>query len=98
MESATNKPSTDSTYAPLPGMPPCMDETCLLWFTPRVGFTDLAPKSMEESLLGVTEAGQEYKLGRGKVTKGNVAAAKKLLEREYPQVRSQNQAEKSCFY
>ena len=70
----------------MPGMEPCMNEDCLLYSTPPVGFFNLPEKSMEDSLLGKTENGQQYKLGRGKVTRGKVAAAKKLLEREYPQV------------
>ena len=44
-------------------------------------------KSMEDSLLGKTEAGQRYKLGKGKVSVGNVRAAYDLLKREFPQVR-----------
>ena len=67
-------------------MSSCEDETCLLVGTPAVGVFDLAPRAMEDSLLGKAESGHVYKLGRGKFTKGNVAAAKDLLQREFPQV------------
>ena len=69
--------------------PCCPDEKCLLFGTPSVGVFDLEAKTMADSLLGKTEAGQRYKLGKGKVSKGNVRAAFELLERELPQVNSQ---------
>ena len=65
---------------------PCISDTCLLRDTPAVGVSPLSSKSMAESILGVTEAGKSYKLGKGKVTRGNVAAAKALLDREYPEI------------
>ena len=67
-------------------MEPCTEEHCLLRDTPAVGIFPLPAKSMSESLLGKTERGQKYRLGRGKVTMGNVKAAFDLLEREFPQV------------
>ena len=67
-------------------MEPCTEEHCLLRDTPPVGIFPLPSKSMGESLLGKTEQGQKYRLGRGKVTRGNVRAAFDLLEREFPQV------------
>ena len=73
-------------YNPMTGMEPCMDEQCLLFNTPPVGIFPLEPKSMEDSLLGKTEAGQTYKMGKGKFRKGNVKAAYDLLDREFPQV------------
>ena len=70
------------------GTPPCPDEQCLLFDTPPVGVFPLEPRSMEDSLLGRTEAGKRYKLGKGKVSVGNVKAARDLLAREFPQVTS----------
>ena len=67
-------------------MPPCRNPDCLLANTPPVGIFLLQSKTMENSILGKTEAGQRYKLGKGKVTVGNVKAARALLEREHPQV------------
>ena len=66
-------------------MEPCREEACLLYDTPPVGVFDLEEKSMADSILGKTEAGQVYRLGKGKVTKGNVKAARDLLRREFPQ-------------
>ena len=76
------------TYEHMAGMPPCRNPDCLLANTPPVGMFLLTPKSMEDSILGKTEAGQTYRLGKGKVTVGNVKAAWALLEREHPQVQS----------
>ena len=76
------------TYEHMAGMAPCCNPDCLLANTPPVGIFLLKARSMEDSILGKTEAGQTYKLGKGKVTKGNVKAAWALLEREHPQVQS----------
>ena len=64
----------------------CKNKRCLLVDTPRVGVFQLEPKSLEESLIGKGERGQTFKFGKGKVTKGNVKAARNLLSREFPQV------------
>ena len=64
----------------------CKNKKCLLVDTPRVGVFQLEPKSLEESLIGKGERGQTFKFGKGKVTKGNVNAARNLLSREFPQV------------
>lgn len=69
-----------------PGIGPCQNMGCLLAGTPSVGVRELRPKPMSKSILGKTDAGKVYKLGKGKVKRGNVKAAYALLEREYPQV------------
>ena len=81
-----------STYQPMEGMDPCQDPDCLLKDTPPVGIFPLEPKSMEDSLLGVTEAGQRYRLGKGTVSVGNVEAARNLLHREFPEVRGSSRS------
>ena len=69
----------------------CWRRDCLLFDTPRVGVFHLRPKSLQESLIGKGEGGQRFKFGKGKVTKGNVNAARTLLSREFPQVASVTQ-------
>lgn len=72
-------------------METCQNPQCLLFGTPAVGVYDkMVPRSTEDSILGKTENGQTYRLGKGKVTKGNVLAARDLLKREFPQVRSKH--------
>lgn len=65
----------------------CKQENCLLRDTPRVGVFPLDPKRLEDSLLGRCETGLKFKFGKGKVTQGNVKAARNLLTREFPQVK-----------
>ena len=64
----------------------CNNGTCLLWDTPRVGFFNLEQRSLEDSVIGRGESGTTFKIGKGKITKGNVNAARNLLSREFPQV------------
>ena len=64
----------------------CKNKNCLLGDTPRVGVFPLKPKSLEDSLIGKGDQGQTFKFGKGKVTQGNVNAARNLLSREFPQV------------
>ena len=64
----------------------CKDKMCLFLDTPRVGFFNLEPRSLEESLIGRLESGQTFKVGKGKISKGNVNTARNLLSREFPQV------------
>ena len=64
----------------------CQNKICLLAGTPRVGVFQLEPKSLDESLIGRGEQGQTFKFGKGRVTEGNVNAARNLLSREFPQV------------
>ena len=85
----TSSPDIDRTYSSTPNPMPkehCKNKECLLVDTPRVGVFQLKPKSLEESLIGKGESGQTFKFGKGKVTKGNVKAARSLLSREFPQV------------
>ena len=67
-------------------MPTCQEEKCLLFNTPAVGIFPMEARLMQDSLLGRTENGTVFKMGNGKFTKGNVRAARDLLEREFPQV------------
>ena len=85
----TSSPDIDRTYSSTPNPMPkehCKNKECLLVDTPRVGVFQLDPKSLDESLIGRGEKGQTFKFGKGKVTKGNVKAARNLLSREFPQV------------
>ena len=85
----TSSPEIDRTYSPTPNPVPeehCKNKECLLVDTPRVGVFQLDPKSLDESLIGRGEKGQTFKFGKGKVTKGNVKAARNLMSREFPQV------------
>ena len=67
---------------------PCVITHCLLNWTPPVGIWKLEHRPIGNSILARTEAGAKYKLGKGKVGKGNVQAAYGLLDREYPEVTS----------
>ena len=85
----TSSPGIDRTYSSTPNPVPkehCKNKECLLVDTPRVGVFQLDPKSLDESLIGRGDKGQTFKFGKGKVTKGNVKAARNLLSREFPQV------------
>ena len=64
----------------------CKNQECLLVGTPRVGIFFLKQKPLEESIIGKGEEGKTFKFGKGKVTRGNVNAARNLLSREFPQV------------
>ena len=78
-------------YQPMPGFYPCQNVGCLLSGSPPVGVTPLEPRPMSRSLLARTEGGASYKMGNGKVTRGNVEAAYDLLKREYPEVSEINE-------
>lgn len=80
------KSASNDADQPKECMSPCCNTTCLLYDTPPVGIFALKPKSVDDAILARTENGQRYKLGKGKVTTGNVQAARDLLEREHPQV------------
>ena len=82
-----SKPWPEKEYVPIWGLNPCQNVWCLLRGSPPVAVIPLYPKAMEFSLLGKTEAGATFKMGKAKVTKGNVTAARELLRREFPQVR-----------
>ena len=79
-------PWPETEYSPRMGLRPCQNVWCLLRGSPPVAVIPLVAKSMKESLLGKTEGGATFKMGKAKFTKGNVAAARELLRREFPQV------------
>ena len=84
--SSTTK-SSGNKMTPKQAPDHCTDQTCLLVDTPRVGVSWLQEREVGGSLLGRSEAGQTFKFGKGKVTKGSVKAARDLLSREFPQVK-----------
>ena len=73
----------------------CKVRKCLIEGTTKVGITELDRRPLERSLLGKIDRrldeggeGAKFKLGKGKVTKRSVEAAKELLNREMSQVSS----------